>query len=142
MKKMVLLLTMSFVLLFGCSCGENANTITDNLNYPFVEKVSKLSDKEVTHNETNSVIALLLYSQIDDAIQNHFGEPTQFALYNAKVTDATQIGNSFSYTVTIAVPTFHGAHNPPYGLEILTFTISPAGITLESYRHIELDCFD
>lgn len=138
MKKVILLLSMSLVIVFGCSCGENANTITDNLNYPFVEKVSKLSDKKVTHNETNSVIALLLYSQIDDAIQKYFGEPIQFALYDAEVTDVTQIGNSFSYTVTIAVPTFHGAHNPPYGLEILTFTISPAGITLESYTHKSL----
>lgn len=124
MKKIVLLLTMSFVLIFGCSCGEKANTI--------------FSDKEIAPNETNSVIALLLYSQIDEAIQNYFGEPTQFALYDAEVTDITQIGNSFSYTITITVPTFHSAHNSPYGLEILTFTVSPAGNTLESYTHKSL----
>ncbi len=90
------------------------------------------------NTEANSVIYLLLYDEIDKAIQNYYGKPTQFALYDSKITNISQINNEFSYKVTIEVPTFNGPHNPPYGLEILTFIISPDIIILENYEHILL----
>ena len=89
-------------------------------------------------NYADSVIALLLYDEIDKAIQEYYGTPTQFALYDAKITEIGQVNNEFKFTVTIEVPTFNGPHNPPYGLEILTFTVSPAENILDSFVHKSL----
>ena len=101
-------------------------------NYDAVCVHSEVKEKST---KTDSVIALLLYKNIDEAIQNYYGEPTQFALYDATVTNISQIDNQFRFNVSVAVPTFHGAHNPPFGLETITFEVSTNGITLISYEH-------
>jgi hypothetical protein len=81
-----------------------------------------------------STMVLLLYQPIQDAIKEYYGELKQAALYDAVVTDITQIDNDFAFQVTVAVPTFEGAHNPS-GLEIMTFAVSPYGVKLVNYVH-------
>ena len=121
-----LIVCICFCFLFAIEKVQSAN------NYDAVCVHSEVKEKST---KTDSVIALLLYKNIDEAIQNYYGEPTQFALYDATVTNISQIDNQFRFNVSVAVPTFHGAHNPPFGLETITFEVSTNGITLISYEH-------
>ena len=94
------------------------------------------SEDSIASPEATRVIALLLDPYIRAAIDNYFGEPTQYASYNATINEITQVGNDFAYKVIISVQTFHGAHNPPYGMETMTFTIRSGGrVVLDNYVH-------
>ena len=160
MKKVVFTICLACVLLLGCSSiiSITASAVEKKLlidssikvrsqttsiknqefplaNTPIAIQSKPHADKNKQPSPADSVIALLLYPHIDNAIQNYFGEPIQFALYEAKVNSINQVGTYFSYQVTITVPTFHGAHNPPYGLEIMTFTIEPGVVKLDNYKH-------
>lgn len=135
MKKILFVPIIFFILLIGVFnfSAKNQPNIFDT------HCLAKPAFSYHTENSnSDSLISLLLYDDIDKAIQDYFGKPTQFALYDAKITKISQIDNEFSYKVTIEVPSFNGPHNPPYGLEILTFTISPGECKLESYTHKSL----
>lgn len=87
-----------------------------------------------------AVIAVLLSPYIDKAVDEYFGEPTQNALYDAKIAKIVRDGTDFSYIVTVSVPTFHGPHNPPYGLETIVFSLKPGGkVTKVGYRHTDIN---
>lgn len=94
-----------------------------------------LNKNAIVSTKATSVIALLLNPHIGVAIDNFFGKPTQYALYDAAIKEISQAGNDFVYKVTISVPTFHGAHNPPYGIEKMTFSIRPGEVALNDYMH-------
>ena len=117
----------------------NTNKENDCLADTVVAELSEniaCSDKP---NPSDSVLAILLSPYIDQAIQQHFGEPMQYALYDAKVESIAAVGSDFVYKVVISVPTFYGPHNPPYGLETLTFIIKPGGsVILDAYKHTDL----
>lgn len=139
MKKTILIILLAFIFLFSCSYVNFANTNSfDNTTL----KESTIKMQTLSHEKnliepspTDSAIAILLFPYIDKAIQNYFGEPTQYALYDAKVNSITQVGTNFIYKIIITVPTFHGPHNPPYGLETMTFIIKSGDIVLEEYIH-------
>lgn len=123
-------------MLAGCACdGFTKSDVIEDcpLVDSSIDAVSKPAQKP---SATDSAIAILLYPHIDKAIQDYFGKPTQFALYDAYVNNITRVDTDFIYRITIAVPTFHGPHNPPYGLEIMTFRIEPGSVViLEKYEH-------
>lgn len=100
---------------------------------------SQVVNIDIAEADAESAIALLLYDNIDNAIQTYCGQPTQFALYNAKILMIERIDNSFGFDVIIDVPTFHGAHNPPYGIERMKFAIKPGDVELKEYRHIDVN---
>ncbi|MDE5943949.1 MAG: DUF3888 domain-containing protein [Clostridia bacterium] len=133
MKKILLIPIIFFTTILGFLNFSAENSLVDKYSNPCLAK--SIFVYETENSNSDSVIALLLYNEINNAIQNYFGEPTQFALYDAEITEITQINNEFAYRVTIEVPTFNGPHNPPYGIETLTFAISPNSITLENYEH-------
>lgn len=99
------------------------------------KETTTLNGDTIVSPEATAVIALLLNPYIRVAIDNYFGEPTQYALYDATIKEISQVNNDFIYKVTISVPTFHGAHNPPYGIETMTFTIRSGGAVLNDYVH-------
>lgn len=104
MKKFLFIPIACIISLFSCSCSTTTKIGPKNIDC-YLNAVSQSTKIDcAAPTDTDSVIALLLYNYIDDAIQNYYGAPTQFALYDAKVTDITQIENSFSYNVTITVP--------------------------------------
>jgi len=118
--------------------------ITNNTKFTVA---NALPQSNYAESEANSTIINLLNPYIDNAIKEYYrdtiildymGQPTatQTALYDAKVNQIVRIDDSFSFKVTVTVPTFHGAHNPPYGLEKMTFIIQPGGVTLINYEHI------
>ena len=142
MKRTIVFVLIGFVLILRCSFIKTtkAETTKDiSLTTSTIAMSTRLyTEEDKKPSSIDSVIALLLYPHIDKAIQNYFGEPTQFALYDAKVDKIARVGTDFRYQVTITVPTFHGPHNPPYGLEIMTFKIEPSGVTLDNYVHKDI----
>jgi hypothetical protein len=133
MKKFFLIL-ISFVLVLSGSYAGFVKRKTTAL-CAFAEPVN--TDVPQTSYK-DSVIAILLNSFIEKAINDYYGEPTQYSLYEATVKETNRINTDFAFKITISVPTFHGAHNPPYGLETMTFSVIPGQIVkLENYKHTD-----
>lgn len=64
----------------------------------------------------------------------------QYGLYDAKIVRMDRnIEGGFSFDVTVQVFTFIGPHNPPYGMETITFHIDPGKVTTLNYEHKEKD---
>ena len=92
------------------------------------------SKTEVSLDAAEQVILDLLYQPTAAAVAEHYGEPTQFR--RPEILSIRKVSDSQSHEVVIQVETFHGPHNPPYGLETITFYVSPTGqLQLVRYDH-------
>jgi sorbitol-specific phosphotransferase system component IIC len=130
MKRMIVVLVILAVVLgcFGAALTAAAETRVEGCAGDVV------ADAPQKPSKMECAMVLLLYQPIQEAIKEYYGELKQAALYDAVVTDITQINNNFAFQVTVAVPTFEGAHNH-FGLEIMTFAVSPYGVKLVNYVH-------
>ena len=92
------------------------------------ESLQKQSDA------TEQVILRLLYHPTVAAIEEYYGERRQY--WRQKVIGVQKIPESPYYKVIIQAETFHDAHNPPYGLETMTFYIGPLdNVQLVNFDH-------
>lgn len=83
------------------------------------------SKKEISVDATEQVIIDLLYQPTAAAVAEYYGEPTQF--WRPEILSIQKVSDSRNYEVVIQVETFQGPHNPPYGLETMTFYVGPTG---------------
>lgn len=81
----------------------------------------------------DQVILRLLYQPTAAAVEEYYGEHKQY--WRQEVLNVQKVPESPYYEVVIRVETFHGAHNPPYGLETMTFYIGP----LDNVRLVNFD---
>ncbi|WP_050803035.1 MULTISPECIES: DUF3888 domain-containing protein [unclassified Paenibacillus] len=91
--------------------------------------------KASEHNITDAFLATIAPA-IGNALTGYYGKLKQFELYDAKVVSLerkTQGG--FDFICKVAVTTFEGAHNPPYGDDILTLDISGGKIHVIKFEH-------
>ncbi len=80
------------------------------------------------------VILRLLSQPISAAVEEYYGGPRQY--WRQEVLNVQKVPESPYYEVIIRVETFYGAHNPPYGLETMTFHIGPLDrVQLVSFDH-------
>lgn len=80
------------------------------------------------------VILRLLHQPVKTAVEDYCGEHRQY--WRQDVLSVRKIQESPYYEVVIQVETFHGAHNPPYGLETMAFYVGPLGeVQLISFGH-------
>jgi len=92
------------------------------------------SQKEISMHASEQVILRLLYQPTTTAVDDYYGEPRQY--WRQEVLSVQKAPESPYYEVVIRVETFHGAHNPPYGLETMTFYIGPLDkVQLISFDH-------
>lgn len=85
-------------------------------------------------NAKDQVILRFLYQPTVAAIEEYYGERRQY--WQQEVLNVQKVPESPYYEVVIRVETFHGAHNPPYGLETMTFYIGPAdNVQLVNFDH-------
>ena len=92
------------------------------------------SKKEISVAAAEQVIIDLLYQPTAEAVAEYYGEPTQF--WRSEILSIQKVLDSQNYEVVIQVETFQGPHNPPYGLETITFYVDPIGQTqLVHYDH-------
>ncbi|MCW6089668.1 DUF3888 domain-containing protein [Clostridium sporogenes] len=76
---------------------------------------------------------------IAKSIENYYGEPRQFDLWDAKIINIKQLGSeSFNFEIIISVTTFKGAHNPPYGLETVTIKLDDSGTHIINFNHQDI----
>ncbi len=87
--------------------------------------VSAEAAGEVNPDPYQRVVITTLYRDIQKAIQEHYGETIRgYDLYDAKIRKLESLRGWSDFNVTVDVETFYGPHNPPYGLERMTFYIS------------------
>ncbi|MGE6231434.1 DUF3888 domain-containing protein [Paenibacillus chitinolyticus] len=101
----------------------------------FSSPVSAEPQKVSEHNITDAFLATIAPA-IGNALTGYYGELKQFGLYDAKIVSLerkTQGG--FDFICKVAVTTFEGAHNPPYGDDILTLDISGGKIYVIKFEH-------
>ena len=89
---------------------------------------------QMQSDAAEQVILRLLYHPTAAAVEEYYGERRQY--WRQEVIDVQMIPESPYYKVIIQVETFHGAHNPPYGLETMTFYIGPFdNVQLVNFDH-------
>lgn len=138
MKKTILFFLFAFIPLFCGACNTvNEKSFSDiSLNESETDVNGMVYEKSIAEpSPKDFAILILLYPHIDKAIQDYYGEPTQSALYDATVNFVLKANSNFQYRISVSVPTFHGPHNPPYGLETMTFLVKPGEVVLEEYIH-------
>lgn len=78
-----------------------------------------------------------LVDPISEAITHHYGEFKLWSRGEEKILHITN--DEGNILVTVQVTTFEGAHNPPYGEEIITFHILSGGDVKEvNYYHRDI----
>ena len=96
------------------------------LGFIMVTKATAVdSKKEVSVDAAEQVILDLLYQPTAAAVAEYYEEPTQF--WHPEILSIRKVSDSRSHEVVIQVETFQGPHNPPYGLETITYYVSPTG---------------
>ncbi|MCS5503090.1 DUF3888 domain-containing protein [Lysinibacillus sp. A4] len=71
---------------------------------------------------------------IEKEIDHYYGYPKQYGLYDVKISKIVK-ESQFSFKVSVEVTTFEHAHSPPYSKEIITFEVSPTGVSTLRYIH-------
>jgi len=71
---------------------------------------------------------------IEKEIDHYYGYPKQYDLYDVKILKIVK-ESQFSFKVSVEVTTFEHAHSPPYSKEIITFEVSPTGVSTVRYIH-------
>lgn len=121
MRKKIFIPIIALFLIAACSFSAYSNAYAES-SVPY------------TAPPKDELIIILLYPHIADAIVKQYGEGKLFQ--NEEVLSVKQAPNGENtFTVRIYLQTFTGPHNPPYGNDILTFTVSPFGVTLDKYEH-------
>ncbi|MGE6376689.1 DUF3888 domain-containing protein [Peribacillus muralis] len=79
-----------------------------------------------------------LSPHIGNAVTGHYGELTQYALYDVKIISIkrTQSGRSFGFIVVVKIFPFEKAHNY-IGADTLTLSVEPSGVNVKNYIHEE-----
>ncbi|MEA4941731.1 MAG: DUF3888 domain-containing protein [Oscillibacter sp.] len=96
--------------------------------------VSAESKEEISSDVSKQIILRLLYQPTTAAVENYYGERRQY--WRQEVLSAKKVQDSPYYEVVIQVETFYGPHNPPYGLETMTFYIGPMDqVQLADFNH-------
>lgn len=91
------------------------------------------SKSELPQDAMEQVILRLLHQPVKEAVNDYYNEPRQY--WEQEVLSVQKVPQSPYYEVVIRVETFYGAHNPPYGLETMTFYVGP----LDAVRMVNFD---
>lgn len=79
-----------------------------------------------------------LSPHITDAVAGHYGELTQYDLFDADILDIKrQTEGGYSFTVKIQISPFKGAHNT-IGKDTITLEVTPGMVTVIKYEPKEM----
>jgi internalin A len=76
----------------------------------------------------------MLFPYIEKAIEKHYGEFRQYMNDGIIGIESTQDG----LIIKVILETFVGPHNPPYGLDTITFLKSDSEIKEVNFNHQEV----
>jgi hypothetical protein len=95
--------------------------------------VSANAKTEISPETAEQVLLRLLFHPAYDAIEDYYGEPRQY--WKDSILSIREVPDSPYYEVVMKAETFYGPHNPPYGIEIMTFYVSYGNVELKSFEH-------
>ena len=98
-----------------------------------VTTTSAETKKEISLDASEQTLLRLLSGPVRNAIEDYYGEPRQY--WNDEIISVQKVPNSYYYEVVMQVETFNGPHNPPYGIETMTFYISYGEVILKRFEH-------
>ena len=87
---------------------------------------------EMSSEAANQTLLRLLFDPAYNAIKDYYGEPRQY--WEDEILSVQEVPTSEYYEVVLQVETFYGPHNPPYGIETMTFYVSYSKVELEKIR--------
>ncbi|MBU3202078.1 DUF3888 domain-containing protein [Clostridium estertheticum] len=121
--------TILLTIIFGLSY-KNVYAYNNN-NNPTEQSAICLEQEELYKNS----ILSLTYPYVSKAIENYYGVPKQFDLFDAKILSIKKSSEKFEFDIVVQVITFTGAHNPPRGVETVTVRTSPIGNEVIYFNH-------
>jgi hypothetical protein len=95
-----------------------------------------------THADTAKINLFDSYKTLLDpvankAIREKFPNRS-YGLYDTSILDIERIDeDGYSFRVKASYHTYTGAHNPPRGIDTLTFEVTPSGTKVIDYEHRE-----
>ncbi|WP_024834524.1 DUF3888 domain-containing protein [Ruminiclostridium josui] len=132
LKINILIGTLLITILLATYNNVAASIQTQGKNY-VVADPSRIESKEILYRD---FLLTQLSPLISDAVQNYYGYPKSFDLFDAKVLEIKRLEKgSFYFNIIIQVITYEGAHNPPYGLETVTIRQDYKGIRVTDFKH-------
>lgn len=99
----------------------------------FATSASSETQTEISSEASEQVILRLLFEPASDAIKNYYEEPRQY--WRDKLLRVQRAPDLPYYEVVMQVETFYDPHNPPYGIETMTFYISYGKVELKEFEH-------
>jgi hypothetical protein len=94
---------------------------------------SAATQVETATETTEQVLLRLLFYPAHDAIEEYYGEPRQY--WRDSILSVQKVPDTPYYEVIMQAETFYGPHNPPYGIETMTFYVSYGNVELKSFEH-------
>ena len=92
------------------------------------------SKSELPQEAMEQVVLRLLHQPVKEAVNDYYDGPRQY--WEQEVLSVQKVPQSPYYEVVIRVETFYGPHNPPYGLETMTFYVGPLdAVQLVNFEH-------
>ena len=80
----------------------------------------------------------LLAPYASQVIRRKLGPDHQYSLTDTKIIKIERFPEeNFNFIVTVQYKTYIGAHNPPNGIETITFNIDPSGVRVINFVHKE-----
>ncbi len=134
MRKKIIIINifLIFMLVFNNNFCCTTHAI-EKENFSNTDYINQVDSPEKLQKD---LILSVFSPYIAKAIENYYGEPRQFDLWDAKILNIKRLNKgSFNFEIIISVTTFKGAHNPPYGLEITTIKIDDSGISVIDFKH-------
>lgn len=132
-KKFIIISAFLIILLVFSNnfcCNVYAAEKTNYLNNVYINQIDSPEKLQT------DLLVTVFSPYISKAIENYYGEPRLFDLWDAKILSIKRLQEgSFDFETKIAVKTFKGPHNPPYGLEITTIRVDTFGIRVIDFNH-------
>lgn len=94
------------------------------------------NEKELDYKLIYDSLLTVLDQNIAKEVIDYYGYYKQYRLYDAKIISIKRESEGgFSFRIVVQITTFEHAHNPPYGIDTITFDVSPFGIKTINFVH-------
>ncbi|WP_025149522.1 DUF3888 domain-containing protein [Bacillus sp. H1a] len=98
---------------------------------PLDTKAVNINDQEF-YDSYNTLLA----PYASQVIRRKLGPDYQYSLTDTKIIKIERFPKeNFNFIVTVQYKTYIGAHNPPNGIETITFNIDPSGVKVINFVH-------
>ncbi len=92
-------------------------------------------NREPSSEYMEQAILRLLCGSMLDAVGDYYSHPRLYWTDSDKVLSVRPVPDTPYYEVVVQVETFYGPHNPPFGIETMTFYVSCGEIVLKDFKH-------